>query len=64
MLDEGMNGIMSAIAEVRAIDGRIADVRRGKTKLMRHRAKPSIRWVADPRRTERLPWSAACRIPT
>jgi hypothetical protein len=30
MLDQGLTGIMSAIAEVRAIDGRIAHRRNGK----------------------------------
>jgi hypothetical protein len=35
MLDEGMNNITSALAEVREIDRRMADIRSGKTKLKR-----------------------------
>ncbi|MET4187627.1 hypothetical protein ABIB86_000424 [Bradyrhizobium sp. JR1.7] len=33
VVDEGMNGIMSALSQVRAIDEKIADIRSGKAKL-------------------------------
>lgn len=56
MLDEGLNGLMSDIAEIRSIDERIKDIRDGKTKLRRNQ---TIEDALKPLRDDRTKYGRA-----